>query len=264
MVLRWATKRGSSAHPRTGGPAASSGSPLPTCRPISYPSRTMNAPLNDGPALARAAADALRRGDARAARDLFLQAAQAGQADVPVMLGLAYSCRSLQDWARHGRLRRPRARARPAQPARPGDEGRRSRRRRRHARRPRPTTAPHCVRHRRPTSCRPTCCRNCVASSRRASSSRSATKTTCARGSRSGASTNRRPTAASARRSTSCSAASAFTCRSRAISISRNCRRSSSTTARTSRGSMRSRRRRTTSGPSCTACCRTPTPSPRT
>ena len=59
----------------------------------------MNAPLNDGPALARAAADALRRGDARAARDLFLQAAQAGQADVAVMLGLAYSCRSLQDWA---------------------------------------------------------------------------------------------------------------------------------------------------------------------
>ena len=62
----------------------------------------MNAPLNDGPALARAAADALRRGDARAARDLFLQAAQAGQADVAVMLGLAYSCRSLQDWAGMG------------------------------------------------------------------------------------------------------------------------------------------------------------------
>jgi len=62
----------------------------------------MNAPLNDGPALARAAADTLRRGDARAARDLFLQAAQAGQADVAVMLGLAYSCRSLQDWAGMG------------------------------------------------------------------------------------------------------------------------------------------------------------------
>jgi len=62
----------------------------------------MNAPPNDGPALARAAADALRRGDARAARDLFMQAAQAGQADVAVMLGLAYSCRSLQDWAGMG------------------------------------------------------------------------------------------------------------------------------------------------------------------
>ena len=62
----------------------------------------MNAPLNDGPALARAAADALRRGDARAARDLFLQAAQAGQVDVAVMLGLAYACRSLQDWAGMG------------------------------------------------------------------------------------------------------------------------------------------------------------------
>jgi hypothetical protein len=31
----------------------------------------MNTPLNDGPALARAAADALRRRDARAARDPF-------------------------------------------------------------------------------------------------------------------------------------------------------------------------------------------------
>ena len=71
---------------------------LPTYRPISYPSRTMNAPANDGPALARAAADALRRGDPRSARDLFLQAARAGQADVPVFLGLAYSCRALQDW----------------------------------------------------------------------------------------------------------------------------------------------------------------------
>jgi hypothetical protein len=59
----------------------------------------MSTPQNDGAALARAAADTLRRGDARAARDLFLQAAQAGQADVAVMLGLAYSCRSLQDWA---------------------------------------------------------------------------------------------------------------------------------------------------------------------
>jgi aspartyl/asparaginyl beta-hydroxylase (cupin superfamily) len=85
-----------------GRPAASSGDNLPTWRAISYPSRTMNVPLNDGPALARAAADALRRGDARAARDLFLHAAQAGQADVAVMLGLAYSCRSLQDWAGMG------------------------------------------------------------------------------------------------------------------------------------------------------------------
>jgi len=62
----------------------------------------MNTPLKGGPALARAAADALRRGDARAARDLFLQAAQAGQADVPVLLGLGYACRSLQDWGGMG------------------------------------------------------------------------------------------------------------------------------------------------------------------
>ena len=59
----------------------------------------MNAPLTDAPALARAAADALRRGDARAARDLFMQAARAGQADAPVFLGLGYACRALQDWS---------------------------------------------------------------------------------------------------------------------------------------------------------------------
>ncbi len=59
----------------------------------------MNTPIADGQSLARAAADALRRGDPRAARDLFLRAAQAGQADVPVFIGLAYSCRALDDWA---------------------------------------------------------------------------------------------------------------------------------------------------------------------
>jgi aspartate beta-hydroxylase len=58
----------------------------------------MNTPNEDGQALARAAADALRRGDVRSARDLFLRAAQAGQADVPVLLGLAYACRALDDW----------------------------------------------------------------------------------------------------------------------------------------------------------------------
>jgi aspartyl/asparaginyl beta-hydroxylase (cupin superfamily) len=58
----------------------------------------MNTTTADGQSLARAAADALRRGDPRTARDLFLRAAQAGQADIPVMLGLAYSCRALEDW----------------------------------------------------------------------------------------------------------------------------------------------------------------------
>jgi aspartyl/asparaginyl beta-hydroxylase (cupin superfamily) len=62
----------------------------------------MNTPLNDGPALARAAADALRRGDARAARDLFLQAAKSGQVDVAVLLGLGFACRALQDWGGMG------------------------------------------------------------------------------------------------------------------------------------------------------------------
>lgn len=59
----------------------------------------MNTSTEDGQALARSAADALRRGDPRTARDLFLRAAQAGQADIGVMLGLAYSCRALEDWA---------------------------------------------------------------------------------------------------------------------------------------------------------------------
>ena len=59
----------------------------------------MSTPNEDGQVLARAAADALRRGDARNARDLFLRAAQSGQADIGVMLGLAYSCRALEDWA---------------------------------------------------------------------------------------------------------------------------------------------------------------------
>jgi hypothetical protein len=58
----------------------------------------MNTTTEDGQSLARAAADALRRGDPRTARDLFLRAAQSGQADIPVMLGLAYSCRALEDW----------------------------------------------------------------------------------------------------------------------------------------------------------------------
>jgi aspartate beta-hydroxylase len=51
----------------------------------------------DGPALARAGADALRRGDARAARDGFERAIGAGQTDAVVWLGLAYACRQLQD-----------------------------------------------------------------------------------------------------------------------------------------------------------------------
>jgi hypothetical protein len=58
----------------------------------------MNTPNTDGPALARSAADALRRGDPRTARDLFLQAARAGQVDVPVFMGLAFACLALEDF----------------------------------------------------------------------------------------------------------------------------------------------------------------------
>jgi len=58
---------------------------------------TMNSTLLDGPALARAAVDALRRGDSRGARELFAQAVRAGHADVPTLLGLAYACRAQRD-----------------------------------------------------------------------------------------------------------------------------------------------------------------------
>lgn len=58
----------------------------------------MNTPQTDGTALARSAADALRRGDPRTARNLFLQAARAGQVDVPVFMGLAFACLALEDW----------------------------------------------------------------------------------------------------------------------------------------------------------------------
>ncbi|MDE2149698.1 MAG: aspartyl/asparaginyl beta-hydroxylase domain-containing protein [Gammaproteobacteria bacterium] len=51
----------------------------------------------DARALARAGMEALRTGDARAARQLFEQIGRAGRADAGVWLGLALACRSLKD-----------------------------------------------------------------------------------------------------------------------------------------------------------------------
>jgi hypothetical protein len=48
-------------------------------------------------ALARAGAEALRRGDARAARDSFEPLVAAGQADASACIGLAMACRRLED-----------------------------------------------------------------------------------------------------------------------------------------------------------------------
>jgi aspartate beta-hydroxylase len=60
-------------------------------------SAAMHTTSRDGPSLARAGAEALRRGDGRSARDLFTQAAEALPRDPAVLLGLAYACRSQQD-----------------------------------------------------------------------------------------------------------------------------------------------------------------------
>jgi aspartate beta-hydroxylase len=57
----------------------------------------MHAPLIDTPALARSGVEALRRGDARAARESFEQIVATGKADASACVGLAYACRSLKD-----------------------------------------------------------------------------------------------------------------------------------------------------------------------
>ena len=51
----------------------------------------------DTRALARSGVEALRRGDARAAREAFERVVAAGQADATSCLGLAHACRSLKD-----------------------------------------------------------------------------------------------------------------------------------------------------------------------
>jgi len=46
-----------------------------------------------------AGADALRRGDAHTARELFLRALEGGRNDAPVLLGMAHACKALADVA---------------------------------------------------------------------------------------------------------------------------------------------------------------------
>lgn len=57
----------------------------------------MQTPPIDARALAQAGVEALRRGDARKARELFERIAVANQADASVYLGLAYACSDLKD-----------------------------------------------------------------------------------------------------------------------------------------------------------------------
>ena len=57
----------------------------------------MTAPPIDTLSLARSGVDALRRGDARAARESFERIIASGRADASAHLGLAYACRGLND-----------------------------------------------------------------------------------------------------------------------------------------------------------------------
>ncbi len=59
----------------------------------------MSSPSIDARALAQSGADALRRGDARTARETFERIVAAGAADVSVCLGLTYACQRLNDKA---------------------------------------------------------------------------------------------------------------------------------------------------------------------
>ena len=60
---------------------------------------TMSTPPIDARVLAQSGVDALRRGDARAARESFERIVTAGQADASSCVGLAYACRRLDDKA---------------------------------------------------------------------------------------------------------------------------------------------------------------------
>src|SRR5260370_28843862 len=57
----------------------------------------MLAPPPGPRSLAGSGVEALRRGDARAARDSFERIVATGQADASACVGLAYACRSLKD-----------------------------------------------------------------------------------------------------------------------------------------------------------------------
>src|SRR2546426_11237478 len=57
----------------------------------------MHHPPSDARAHARSGIEALRRGDARKARESFERIVAAGQADASAYLGLAYACAGLKD-----------------------------------------------------------------------------------------------------------------------------------------------------------------------
>ena len=59
----------------------------------------MQSPSIDARALRESGVEALRRGDARSAREAFERIVEAGPADASACIGLAYACRSLNDHA---------------------------------------------------------------------------------------------------------------------------------------------------------------------
>ncbi|HEX3170227.1 MAG TPA: tetratricopeptide repeat protein, partial [Burkholderiales bacterium] len=59
----------------------------------------MQSPSIDARALRESGVEALRRGDARSAREAFARIVEAGPADASACIGLAYACRSLNDHA---------------------------------------------------------------------------------------------------------------------------------------------------------------------
>jgi aspartyl/asparaginyl beta-hydroxylase (cupin superfamily) len=67
-------------------------------RPIGDPAMPTMSPL-DARALVQSGIDALRRGDARRAHELFERIVAAGVADVETWLGLAHACRGMKEYA---------------------------------------------------------------------------------------------------------------------------------------------------------------------
>ena len=76
-----------------------SGAESDAARQLNESSSPMSTSPIDARALARSGADALRRGDARTARQSFERIVAAGAADVSVCIGLNYACRRLNDQA---------------------------------------------------------------------------------------------------------------------------------------------------------------------
>src|SRR5215831_6171841 len=83
----------------TGRAVTPAGIRLIHSRPANRTSVAMQTPMIDAYAVARSGVEALRRGDALKARELFERIFNTGQADASSCLGLAYACSRLNDKA---------------------------------------------------------------------------------------------------------------------------------------------------------------------